>query len=44
MLLENTTVDNNVVTFSVNITTFGIVVDIVEVDKSYDFWFLWKPF
>ena len=39
MFGENTTVDNNVVNFSLNVTKFGIGIGIVEVDKSYDFGF-----
>ena len=36
MLEENTTFYNNVVNFSLNVTTFGMVIDIVEMDKSHD--------
>ena len=37
MLVENTTFDNHFVNFSLNVTKFGIVIDIVEIDKSHDF-------
>ena len=37
MLVVNTTFDNNFVSFSLNVTKFGIFIDIVEVGKSHDF-------
>ena len=37
MLVENATFYNNVVNFSLNVTKFGMLIDIVEVDKSRDF-------
>ena len=36
MLVENTTFYNNVVNFSLNVTKFGMLIDIVEIDKSRD--------
>ena len=37
MLVENKTLDNTFVNFSLNVTKCGIVIDIVEIDKSHDF-------
>ena len=37
MLVENTTCDNNVVNFRLNLTKFGMWLDIVDIDKSHDF-------
>ena len=37
ILVENTTVDNNFVHFSLNVTKFGMLIDMVEIDKSHDF-------
>ena len=37
MLAENTMFYNNVVNFSLNVAKCGILIDIVEIDKSYDF-------
>ena len=37
ILVENTTFDNNVVNFILNVTKFGMLIDIIDVDKSYDF-------
>ena len=34
--MENTTFDNNVVNFRLNVTKFGMLIDIVESDKSRD--------
>ena len=36
MLVENKTVDNNVVNFSLNVTKFGMLIGIVEINKSHD--------
>ena len=35
--MENTTFDNNFVNFSLNVTKFGMSIDIVETDKARDF-------
>ena len=37
MLMENTTVDNNFVNCRLNIIKFGMLIDIVEIDKLHDF-------
>ena len=37
MLVVNTTFDNTFVNFSLNVTKFGIVIDIVKINKSPDF-------
>ena len=37
MLVENTTFYNTFVNFSLNVTKFGMVIDIVEIDNSLDF-------
>ena len=34
---ENTTFDNNFVNFSLNVTKCGLLIDIVDIDKSHDF-------
>ena len=36
MLVKNT-FHNNVVTFTLNITTFGMLIDNVEIDMLHDF-------
>ena len=35
--MENTTFDNNFVNFSQNVTTFGMLIDFVKIDKLHDF-------
>ena len=37
MLVANTTFENTFVDFCLNITTFGVLIDIVGIDKSRDF-------
>ena len=37
MLVENKTFDNNVVNFSLNVTKFGMLIDIVDIDKTHYF-------
>ena len=37
MLVGNTNFYNKFVNFSLNITKFGMLIDIVEIDKSRDF-------
>ena len=37
ILVEKNTFDNNVVSFSLNITKFDMLIDIVAIDKSWDF-------
>ena len=41
MLVENTTFYNNFVIYSLNVTKFGMLIDIVEIDTWS--WLLWKP-
>ena len=36
MLVENTTFDNNCVNRCLNVTKFGMLTDICEIDKSHD--------
>ena len=35
--MKNTAFDNNVVIFNLNVTIFGTLIDIVEIDKEHDF-------
>ena len=35
--MTNTTFDNNFVNFSPNVTKFGMLIDIVDIDMSHDF-------
>ena len=44
MLLENITFYNNIVNFSLNVTKFGMSIDIIDIDKAHDVLLLWKPF
>ena len=37
LLVENTTFDKGFVNFRLNVTTFGMSIDIVAIDKSHDF-------
>ena len=37
MLVENKSFDNSCVSFSLNVTKFGMMIDIVDIDKSRDF-------
>ena len=36
-LVKNTTFVNNFINFSLNVTKFGMLVDIVDMDRSHDF-------
>ena len=37
MLVENTIFYNNFVNFSLNVIKFGMLIDIVQIEKSHDF-------
>ena len=44
MLVENTAFYNNIVSFSLNVSKVGMLIDIVEINKSRDLLLLMKPF
>ena len=42
--VKNTTFDSNFITFNLNVTTFGVLIDNFDIAKPNIFWILWKYF